>query len=93
MTSVSLALLPLFVVKAASMPLGSAEQLIDGGVKGIELTYSTPDCCAAIKEVVSWNEPGVGVGVGTVRTVDQLNEAVRCRCNLRGLSAFQRCNL
>lgn len=50
--------------------------LIDGGVKGIELTYSTPDCCAAIKEVVGWGETGVGVGVGTVRTVTQLHEAV-----------------
>ena len=48
--------------------------LIRGGVTGIEITYSTPNCCDAIKAVKD-QYADAAVGVGTVRTVDQLIEA------------------
>lgn len=52
-----------------------AEALIRGGVLGIELTYSTPDCCAAIRRVVANAPRNAAVGVGTVRSVQQLHDA------------------
>ena len=55
--------------------LATCDALIDGGIRGIELTYSTPDCAAAIKELAGRAPAGIAVGVGTVRTTEQLRAA------------------
>lgn len=52
-----------------------SEALLRGGICGIELTYSTPDCCVAIERVVASHGDEAVVGVGTVRTVQQLVDA------------------
>ena len=53
-----------------------AQALLRGGVLGIEITYSTPDCCTAIRQVLAEAPPEAAVGVGTVRTLAQLRAAV-----------------
>ena len=58
---------------SADEAVAMSEALLRGGVTGIEITYSTPDCCAAIQRVAATaSETGAVVGVGTVRSVDQL---------------------
>lgn len=61
---------------SADHAVAMAQALIRGGVFGIEITYSTPDCCAAIKRVVAEAPAEVCVGVGTVLTPAQLTEAM-----------------
>ncbi len=52
-----------------------SEALLRGGVMGIEITYSTPDCCGAIRRVLANAPAQAAVGVGTVRTIAQLEAA------------------
>ena len=65
------------VIRGASKEaaLATCDALIEGGMRGIELPYSTPDCAAAIAELAGRAPAGVAVGVGTVRTVEQLQAA------------------
>ena len=57
---------------SADHAVAMAQALIRGGVFGIEITYSTPDCCAAIRRVVAAAPAEACVGVGTVMTIAQL---------------------
>ena len=50
---------------SADHAVAMAQALIRGGVFGIEITYSTPDCCAAIRRVVAAAPAEACVGVGT----------------------------
>ena len=61
---------------SADHAVAMAQALIRGGVYGIEITYSTPDCCQAIRRVVAEAPAEACVGVGTVLTVPQLGEAL-----------------
>jgi 2-dehydro-3-deoxyphosphogluconate aldolase/(4S)-4-hydroxy-2-oxoglutarate aldolase len=60
---------------SADAAVAMAEALVAGGVFGIEITYSTPDCCAAIRRAKALLPSTALVGVGTVLTVDQLEAA------------------
>ena len=60
---------------SADHAVAMAQALIRGGVFGIEITYSTPDCCAAIRRVVAAAPAEACVGVGTVMTIAQLVDA------------------
>lgn len=60
---------------SADHAVAMSQALIRGGVFGIEITYSTPDCCAAIRRVVAEAPAEACVGVGTVLTTAQLKEA------------------
>ena len=60
---------------SAAEAVAMSRALIAGGVLGIEITYSTPDCCRAIAEVLREAPATAAVGVGTVRTIDQLRAA------------------
>jgi 2-dehydro-3-deoxyphosphogluconate aldolase / (4S)-4-hydroxy-2-oxoglutarate aldolase len=60
---------------SADHAVAMAQALIRGGVFGIEITYSTPDCCAAIRRVVAEAPAEACVGVGTVMTTKQLTDA------------------
>ncbi len=60
---------------SADHAVAMAEALIRGGVLGIEITYSTPDCCAAIRRMVAKAPPEAAIGVGTVMTAAQLSDA------------------
>lgn len=60
---------------SADHAVAMAQALIRGGVFGIEITYSTPDCCAAIRRVVAQAPAEACVGVGTVMTLAQLVDA------------------
>lgn len=60
---------------SADHAVSMAEALMRGGVLGIEITYSTPDCCEAIQRVVAKAPPEAAIGVGTVLTTTQLSDA------------------
>lgn len=61
---------------SADEAVAMAEALVRGGVLGIEITYSTPDCCRAIERARRSLPADAAVGVGTVRTAAQLADAV-----------------
>ena len=61
---------------SAEHAVAMAQALIRGGVFGIEITFSTPDCCAAIRQVVATAPAEACVGVGTVLDRTQLAEAL-----------------
>lgn len=66
------------VIRGASAAdaITTAEALLRGGVTGIEITYSTPDCCRAIAEVRDAHPDDALLGVGTVTSPEQLHAAV-----------------
>jgi len=61
---------------AAQDAVRSADALVAGGVRAIELTYTTPDAAAAIREVRTRHGDDVLLGAGTIRTAAQVEEAV-----------------
>jgi 2-dehydro-3-deoxyphosphogluconate aldolase/(4S)-4-hydroxy-2-oxoglutarate aldolase len=61
--------------KSADEAVAMGRALIAGGVMGIEITYSTPDCAAAIARMVKEAPSEAAVGVGTVRTIAELEAA------------------
>lgn len=63
----------LAVLRAPSpeLALEASEALIRGGVTGIEVTYSTPDAPAVIRELIARHGDAAYVGAGTVTTPEQ----------------------
>ena len=61
---------------SAEAAVRAADALAAGGVRALELTYTTPDAAAAIREVRSRHGADVLVGAGTIRTVAQVHESV-----------------
>ncbi len=66
------------VIRSASEDeaVATAEALISGGVLGVEVTFSTPGCCSAIRRVIARAPKEAAIGVGTVRSVAELEDAV-----------------
>lgn len=66
----------LAVVRApdASAAVKTARALAGGGVRAIEVTYTTPDASAAIAELAA--DPDLFVGAGTVRDARQARQAI-----------------
>lgn len=61
--------------RSADEAVAMSQALLAGGVRGIEITYSTPDCAQAIARVARELPAGAALGVGTVRKVAQVAEA------------------
>ncbi len=55
--------------------LDASEAIIRGGIAGIEVTYSTPDAPAVIRELIARHGDAVVVGAGTVTTAEQAEAA------------------
>lgn len=55
--------------------MDGVDALVNGGVRGIEITYSTPDAPAVIAEVTRRHGDAVLVGAGTVTAPGQAAEA------------------
>ena len=55
--------------------LAAADAIIRGGVTGIEVTYSTPDAPAVIRELIARHGERAYVGAGTVTTPAQADAA------------------
>jgi 2-dehydro-3-deoxyphosphogluconate aldolase / (4S)-4-hydroxy-2-oxoglutarate aldolase len=62
---------------SAEHAVKAADTLVLGGITGIEITYSTPDAAAAIREIVRRHGQDAYVGAGTILTTDQAAEAAR----------------
>ncbi|WP_348789946.1 bifunctional 4-hydroxy-2-oxoglutarate aldolase/2-dehydro-3-deoxy-phosphogluconate aldolase [Leifsonia sp. NPDC080035] len=65
------------VVRApsADSAVEAAHALAEGGVTGIEITYSTPDAATAIRRIADELGDAVLLGAGTVRTATQAAES------------------
>ncbi|WP_431075372.1 bifunctional 4-hydroxy-2-oxoglutarate aldolase/2-dehydro-3-deoxy-phosphogluconate aldolase [Microbacterium phyllosphaerae] len=63
----------LAVLRAPSpeLALEASEAIIRGGVTGIEVTFSTPEAPAVIRELIARHGDAAYVGAGTVTTVEQ----------------------
>jgi len=61
---------------SADAAVATAHALFRGGVLALEVTYSTPDFCSAIRRIIAEAPTGAAIGVGTVRTVAELEAAV-----------------
>jgi 2-dehydro-3-deoxyphosphogluconate aldolase / (4S)-4-hydroxy-2-oxoglutarate aldolase len=67
----------LAVLRAPSpeLALEASEAIIRGGVTGIEVTFSTPDAPAVIRELIARHGDAAYVGAGTVTTAEQATAA------------------
>ncbi len=65
------------VLRASSVDEGMqyVDAIYAGGMKALELTYSIPNVCELIKQVLE-KYPDALVGIGSVLTVDQAKEAL-----------------
>jgi 2-dehydro-3-deoxyphosphogluconate aldolase/(4S)-4-hydroxy-2-oxoglutarate aldolase len=61
--------------KTADDAVRMTEALIKGGVLGLEITFTTPDCVQALKRIRAIAPPEASIGVGTVRSAEQLQQA------------------
>lgn len=63
----------LAVLRAPSpeLALAASEAIIRGGVTGIEVTFSTPDAPAVIRELIARHGTAAHIGAGTVTTAEQ----------------------
>src|SRR5690606_24539395 len=55
--------------------LGAADAISRGGIPGIEVTYSTPEAPAVIRELSARHGGRAYIGAGTVTTPGQANAA------------------
>lgn len=69
----------LAVLRAPSpeQALNAAEAIIRGGITGIEVTYSTPDAPAVIRELIARHGDSAYIGAGTVTTPEQATAAAQ----------------
>ncbi|MCR2808386.1 MULTISPECIES: bifunctional 4-hydroxy-2-oxoglutarate aldolase/2-dehydro-3-deoxy-phosphogluconate aldolase [unclassified Microbacterium] len=56
---------------SAAAAIGAADALVEGGIRGIEITYSTPDVPRVLEALRGRYGSDVAVGAGTVTTADQ----------------------
>jgi 2-dehydro-3-deoxyphosphogluconate aldolase/(4S)-4-hydroxy-2-oxoglutarate aldolase len=71
--------LTLAVVRAPSIPDAAelCQALADGGIRSVELTFTTPDVLTHVRRAVDTaNQHGAAVGIGTVLTADQAKAAI-----------------
>lgn len=61
---------------SAETAIEASRALVRGGITGLEVTYSTPDAPAVIRELVAEFGDRAHVGAGTVTTASQAEEAV-----------------
>jgi len=60
---------------SARSALSAADALVSGGVTGLEITYSTPDAPAVIRDLNDKYGDRIYLGAGTVTTPDQADAA------------------
>lgn len=67
----------LAVLRASTpeLALEASEAIIRGGVTGIEVTFSTPDAPAVIRELIERHGEAAYIGAGTVTTPEQAAQA------------------
>lgn len=67
-------LLAVLRAPSAARAVAAARALAEGGIRAIEVTYSTPDAPSAIRELAA--DPTLIVGAGTVLDADQAERAL-----------------
>jgi len=58
------------------LTIGMVNALVDGGVPGIEITWSTPQAAAVVRRLSEIHGDRILLGMGTVTTAAQVQEAV-----------------
>ena len=58
--------------RSADHAVETAQALVRGGMVGIEMTFTTPDCLDAVRRLREACGDAVCIGVGSVRTVEQI---------------------
>ena len=61
---------------SAAAAVSTVDALVAGDITGIEITYSTPDAAAAIREIRSRHGDAVYLGAGTILGSDQAEESI-----------------
>jgi 2-dehydro-3-deoxyphosphogluconate aldolase/(4S)-4-hydroxy-2-oxoglutarate aldolase len=61
---------------SADAAVNAVDALVAGGVTAVEITYSTPDPAAAIREIVRRHGDSVYVGAGTILQAEQAQAVV-----------------
>lgn len=56
---------------SAEQALAASDAIIRGGIRGIEVTFSTPDAPAVIRELIARHGDSAHIGAGTVTTQAQ----------------------
>ena len=56
--------------------LGTADAVVTGGFRAIEITFSFPDAAEAIQNLVENNERNLLIGAGTILAPEQVRQAV-----------------
>lgn len=69
-------IIPVVVVEDVSRAVPTAEALLAGGVRTMEITFRTA-CAADAIRAVARNVPDITVGAGTVLTIDQARIAIQ----------------
>lgn len=62
--------------RSADKALGAIEVLVDNGITGIEVTFTTPDAHRVIADCVNRWGPDALIGAGTITTAGQVTQAV-----------------
>lgn len=60
---------------SAELALAASDAIIRGGIRGIEVTFSTPDAPAVIRELIARHGDAAHIGAGTVTTPAQATAA------------------
>ncbi len=60
---------------SADQAVEMGQALVAGGMLGIEVTFTTPDCARAIRQLRDFAPASVAVGAGTVRSIADLEAA------------------
>ncbi|MFU8946608.1 bifunctional 4-hydroxy-2-oxoglutarate aldolase/2-dehydro-3-deoxy-phosphogluconate aldolase [Mycetocola zhadangensis] len=60
---------------SADVALHTADALVEGGITGLEITYSTPDAAQVMRELDAKYGDRIYLGAGTVTTAEQADES------------------
>lgn len=65
------------VIRAPSeeLALNTIDALIEGGVRGIEVTYSVPNACTVLEKLVKKYGNDILFGMGTITKLEQIKKA------------------
>jgi len=70
-------LLPAVTLSDSEKALPLAEAILEGGLHVMEITFRTPEAAESIRKIAR-NLPEMNIGAGTIRSKQQIQQAVDC---------------